>query len=115
MAQRHISLSPFTAPDSPVAHRTCPVTSDFAALTSAWHCSSVQLTVDMQGAVVPLAHRTVQCTPDSPANYSGVSPLKSREWLVRLCTGLVHHFSAHSEVLLHIILSPQLNFFLGLC
>jgi hypothetical protein len=29
------------APDSLVPHRTCPVTSDFAALTSAAHCSSL--------------------------------------------------------------------------
>jgi hypothetical protein len=29
------------APDSPVPHRTCLVTSDFAALTSAAHCSSL--------------------------------------------------------------------------
>jgi hypothetical protein len=35
------TLCPFTAPDSPVAHWTCPVTSDFAALTSAYHCSSL--------------------------------------------------------------------------
>jgi hypothetical protein len=28
------------APDSPVAHRTCPVRSDFFALTSDAHCSS---------------------------------------------------------------------------
>jgi hypothetical protein len=29
------------APDNPVPHRTCPVTSDFAALTSTAHCSSL--------------------------------------------------------------------------
>jgi hypothetical protein len=34
-------LCPFAAPDGPVAHQTCPVTSDFDALTSAWHCSSL--------------------------------------------------------------------------
>jgi hypothetical protein len=29
------------APDSPVAHQTCLVCSNFSALTSAWHCSSL--------------------------------------------------------------------------
>jgi hypothetical protein len=27
----------------------------------------------------PLAHRTVRCTPDSPVNFSGTPPTKSRE------------------------------------
>jgi hypothetical protein len=84
------------------------------------HCSSVQSTIDTQGAVTPLAHRTVWCTPDSPVNYSGVRPENSREWPVRSLAGLVHRAVsgapkiAHSHVLLQIWLCPQLNFFLGL-
>jgi hypothetical protein len=35
------------------------VLSDFCALTSNKHCSSLQSTVGAQGAVAPLAHRTV--------------------------------------------------------
>jgi hypothetical protein len=31
-------LCPVVALDSPVAHRTCPMRSDFAALTSDMHC-----------------------------------------------------------------------------
>ena len=31
----------------------------------------------------PLAHRTVQCTPDSPVNFSRTSPVNSRERPVR--------------------------------
>jgi hypothetical protein len=31
----------------------------------------------------PLAHRTVWCTPDSPVNYSRMSPVNSRERPVR--------------------------------
>jgi hypothetical protein len=57
------------APDSPVPHRTCPVTSDFAALTSAAHCSSLfTFAVDCWHAVTvaPLAHGTC------PVNYRPV-------------------------------------------
>jgi hypothetical protein len=39
---------PVVAPDSPVLDRTCSVTSDFVALTSAAHCSLLQSTVDAQ-------------------------------------------------------------------
>jgi hypothetical protein len=40
---------PVAAPDNSVLHRTCPVTSDFAALTSVrtvHHCPLLQSTVD---------------------------------------------------------------------
>jgi hypothetical protein len=57
--------------------------SNFSALTSARHYSSVKSTVDAQRVVALLAHRTVRCTPDSLVNYSGACPLNSREWLVR--------------------------------
>jgi hypothetical protein len=74
------------APDS-------PVTSDFAALTlrgTVHHSSSVQSTVGAQGAIAPLAHRKVWCTPDNLVNYSGARLVNYREWLVRLRLGLVH-------------------------
>jgi hypothetical protein len=96
-------------PDSPVPHRTVRW-----SLTSAlWllrgtvcYYRLLQSTVGAQGAVAPLAHRTVRCTPDSPMNYSEASPLNSREWPVRWvlawCTGLcpVCHLATHSQVLL---------------
>jgi hypothetical protein len=70
------------APDS-------PVTSDFCDGT-VHYCSSAQSAVGAQGAVAPLAHRTVWCTPDSPVNYSGERPAETREWPIWKCTGLVH-------------------------
>jgi hypothetical protein len=76
------------APDSPVAHRTCPVHSDFSALTSNAHCSS--FTVD-RWRRLPLLHwltEHVRCTLDSPMNYSGASLEKTREWAVCLVLGL---------------------------
>src|SRR5688572_22964850 len=36
-----------------------------------------------QGAVAPLAHRTVRCTPDSPVNYSGAAAARTRGWRVQ--------------------------------
>jgi hypothetical protein len=80
------TLCPFAAPDNPVPHRTCPVTSDFCALTSTRHCSSLfPFAVECWSAVTvaPLA-------PDSPLNYSGAHLVNSREWLVRLRLSLVH-------------------------
>jgi hypothetical protein len=35
-----------------------------------------------QGAVAPLAHRTVRCTPDSPVNFSGAAAAQTRGWRV---------------------------------
>ena len=35
-----------------------------------------------QGAVAPLAHRTVRCTPDSPVNFSGAATTRTRGWRV---------------------------------
>jgi hypothetical protein len=58
----------------------------------------LQVTVGAEGAVAPLAHRTVPCAPDSPVNYSG-APLRIPEGgelslespgapdTVRWCTG----------------------------
>jgi hypothetical protein len=116
-------VCPVVAPDSLVPHRTCPVHSGFSALTSDLHCSLWQSTV---GARLPLlcwltGH--VRCTPDSPVNYSGACPEETREWLVWELLGLVHRTdtvrcatdNTLSSPLLQIKLSPQLNFFLGLC
>jgi hypothetical protein len=55
------SLCPVVAPDSPVPHRTCPVRSDFSALTPA---RTVHFTVCFCSrplrvvTVAPLAHQT---------------------------------------------------------
>jgi hypothetical protein len=35
-----------------------------------------------KGAVAPLAHRTVRCTPDSPVNFSGAATARTRGWRV---------------------------------
>jgi hypothetical protein len=54
-------------------------------------------------------------------NYSGVRFWKTREWPVWMVLGLgtrhclVRHWQHHSKSLLQTLLSPQLNFFLGLC
>jgi hypothetical protein len=121
------SRCPVAAPDSPVPHRTCPVTSDFAALNlprtirvivcfcrrPLRHCTSYSL--------LRWLTEHVQCTPNSSVNYSGAHPENSWEWPVRLVEGLVHRTlsgapkAAHSHVLLQIWLCPQLNFFLCLC
>jgi hypothetical protein len=99
--------------------------SDFAArhltLLCSLHSLLLQSTVagsdrcsvgspDMSGA-----HRTVrwiiaECALEKPE--SGMFA-----WCLAWCTGhcLVRHLAAHSHVLLQINLSPQLNFFLGLC
>jgi hypothetical protein len=45
------------APDSSVAHRICPVRSDFL-LTSDLHCSPFTVDRWAQVTVAPLAHRT---------------------------------------------------------
>jgi hypothetical protein len=44
-------VCPVVSPDSLVPHQTCPVHSDFSALTSNLHCSLWQSTV---GAMLPL-------------------------------------------------------------
>jgi hypothetical protein len=84
-----------------------PVTSDFTALTSARHCSSLY-TLHSR----PLACResllrwlTGQSggTPDNSMNYSGARLIETRVWLVRRAPGWptgqcpVHHFPAHSK------------------
>jgi hypothetical protein len=87
-------------------------------LTSARHC------LPLYTFAVDRWHAGSRCSagsPDSPVNYSGArSEIPESVWFdcIRVwCTGHcpVRHFSAHSQVLLQINLSPQLNFFLGLC
>jgi hypothetical protein len=61
------------------------VTSDFAALTSARHCSSLYTSaVDRWRA----GSRCSAGSPDSSVNYSGARLANSREWLVCLCESL---------------------------
>jgi hypothetical protein len=55
-------------------------------------------------------------SPDSPVNYSEARPRNSREWPVRLLSDLVHRtvssapFSAHSQVLLQILIVSPTEF-----
>jgi hypothetical protein len=55
-------------------------------------------------------------SPDSLVNYSGARPRETREWVVwvELCL-VCATCSTLLSLLLQICLSPQLNFFLGLC
>jgi hypothetical protein len=59
----------------PLAHRTCSVPP-----SSRWlgHVSRADRAADRWLGRL-LAHRTVRCTPDSPVNYSRMSPVNSRE------------------------------------
>jgi hypothetical protein len=62
-----------------------PVTSDFCALTSVWHCLPLYtFAVDRwrAGSCCSAGHRTVRCTLDNLMNYSRTRPENSREWLV---------------------------------
>jgi hypothetical protein len=60
------------APDSPVHHRTlyrrCPVHATSAARCRLWQSTvgAWQSTVGSDRCCLPMAHRTVRCTPDSP-------------------------------------------------
>jgi hypothetical protein len=78
------------APDSPVAHRTCLVRSDFAACHLTLHCTLLQSTV---GARLPLLRWLtghIWCTPYSLVNYSGVRLEKPESeqfaWCSAWCT-----------------------------
>jgi hypothetical protein len=53
------------------------------------HCSLLQSTVDAQWPLLRWLTGHVRCTPDSPVNYSRARPEETREWPVRLGTGLV--------------------------
>jgi endogenous inhibitor of DNA gyrase (YacG/DUF329 family) len=81
---------PIAAPDSSVAHRTCPVRSDFIA----WHLTShyTPFAVDRWRRLPLLRWLTghVRCTPDSPVNYSEVRPGKIQEWIVGMVLSLGH-------------------------
>jgi hypothetical protein len=94
------SPCPVVAPDSPVAHRTCPVRSDFAAWHLSAHCSLLLFTVVDRWRQV-----TSVGSPDSPVNYSEARPEETREWAVLELLGLVHWtlsgapLAAHSQVL----------------
>jgi hypothetical protein len=64
-------LYPVVATDSPVAHQTCPVRSDFAALTS--DCALFTFTVH-RSRPLREGYRCSIGSPDSPVNYSGARP-----------------------------------------
>jgi hypothetical protein len=59
------------APDSPVAHRTCLVRSDFAALTSDFCTVHFYYTLQL---IVGAIDCCSVGSPDSPVNYSGATP-----------------------------------------
>jgi hypothetical protein len=75
----HWNLCLIAAPDSLVLHRTCPVCSDFSALTSAVHFSLLQSTVGARLLLLRWLTGHVRCTPGSPVNYSGALLRNSRE------------------------------------
>jgi hypothetical protein len=54
----------------------------WARLTSARAFIVLQVAVGVEVAVASESHRTVQCTPDSPVNYSGLAVGVSRSWRV---------------------------------
>jgi hypothetical protein len=68
-----------------LAHRTCPVLPSDRWLG---HVSRADRAADRWPGL-PLAHRTVRCTPDSPVNFSRSRRRKTRERLV--CPALVWH------------------------
>jgi hypothetical protein len=81
----HWNPCPIVAPDSLVPHRTCPVCSDFSALSSAAHCSPL-FTFGRRS--LALGSRCSVGSPDSPVRYSGACPRETREWLVGVLLGL---------------------------
>jgi hypothetical protein len=78
-------LCPLATPDSPVRSDFTVLTSDFCFV----HCTIISaVNCWAQLTVAPLAHRTVQCTPDSPVNYSGVTLRKPKSGQFVRCLGL---------------------------
>jgi hypothetical protein len=72
-------LCPVAAPDSPVAHQTCPVRSDFL---SNFGPHTVHLFAVDRWRRLSLLHWLtghVRCTPDCPVNYSGARLWKTQE------------------------------------
>jgi hypothetical protein len=70
IASNHF-LAVGAAPDSPVAHRICPMCSNFAVLTSDFCTMRFYYSRSRPFAhltIAPLAHRTC------PVNYSGAPP-----------------------------------------
>jgi hypothetical protein len=109
-------LCPLAAPDSLVAHWTvqCVLTSQFWLLTSA-------LFTVHRSRPLGAVDRFSIGSSDSPVNYSGATPRKTRERPVRgvlgLGTGqcLVRHWQHQCLSLLQTCRDPQLIFFVGLC
>jgi hypothetical protein len=71
------------------AHRTCTVWCPVHRYGQPWrlralraHLMQRREPLAPQGAVAPLAHRTVRCTPDSPVNFSGAAAARTRGWRV---------------------------------
>jgi hypothetical protein len=113
------------APDSPVAHQTCPVRSDFAA----WHLTSelCAFTVYAVNHWVSGYHCSVGSPDMSGAHRTvwGIIAERALEkpesgqlgWCSAWGTGhcLVRHWQHNLKSLLQTLMSPQLDFFLNLC
>jgi hypothetical protein len=76
------------APDSPVAHWTCLVSSDFLLWLLTVHYTLLQSTIVRSDRCSVGSLDTVRCTPDSPVNYSGACLWKTRDWPVGRVLGL---------------------------
>jgi hypothetical protein len=59
------------APDRSCRLSDAPLARALTRARTVAHLMRLQSTVAREVVVAPLAHRTVQCAPDSPVNYSG--------------------------------------------
>jgi hypothetical protein len=124
----HWSLCPVVALDSPVPHRTCPVRSDFSAQNYDAHCSLCSRLLapgyrcsvgspDMSGAHWTVRWIIAERALEKPESelFECCSTWCTRHFSVQPDTVRCAIGSTLSSPLLQIKLSPQLNFFLGLC
>jgi hypothetical protein len=79
------------------------------------YCSSCQTTVGAQGAIAPLAHRTVWWIIVERAQQKPESGWFAAVWPDAPDSVWCAIFQHNLSLLLQIWLWPQLNFFLGLC
>jgi hypothetical protein len=70
------------APDMHCRLSGAPVWACLTSARAARAFNASQVAVSAEIAVVPLLHRTVLCTPDSPVNFSGAAEVNSRGWRV---------------------------------
>jgi hypothetical protein len=70
------------APDMHCRLSGAPVWACLTSARAARAFNASQVAVSAEIAVVPLLHRTVLCTLDSPVNFSGAAEVNSRGWRV---------------------------------